>query len=57
MKGLLLRPPAMMEFGIAPLKGRTLRQRAIALIKIAHPDFREGLIAEFEKRFHCKFEG
>ena len=45
------------EFGIAPLKGRTLRQRAIALIKIAHPDFREGLIAEFEKRFHCKFEG
>ena len=45
------------EFGIAPLKGRTLRQRAIALIKITHPDFREGLIAEFEKRFHCKFEG
>ena len=45
------------EFGIAPLKGRTLRQRAIALIKIAHPDFREGLITEFEKRFHCKFEG
>ena len=45
------------EFGIAPLKGHTLRQRAIALIKIAHPDFREGLIAEFEKRFHCKFEG
>ena len=45
------------EFGIAPLKGRTLRQRAIALIKIAHPDFRDGLIAEFEKRFHCKYEG
>lgn len=45
------------EFGIAHLKGATLRQRAIALIKIAHPDFREGLIAEFEKRFHCKYEG
>ena len=45
------------EFGIAPLKGRTLRQHAIALIKIAHPDFRDGLIAEFEKRFHCKYEG
>lgn len=45
------------EFGIAHLKGATLRQRAIALIKIAHPDFRDGLIAEFEKRFHCKYEG
>lgn len=45
------------EFGIAHLKGATLRQRAIALIKIAHPDFREGLIAEFKKRFHCKYEG
>jgi 4-hydroxybutyrate CoA-transferase len=44
------------EFGIAALKGKTLRQRAIALIKIAHPDFRAGLIEEFEKRFHCKFE-
>lgn len=44
------------EYGIAALKGRTLRQRAAALIAIAHPDFRESLIAEFEKRFHCKFE-
>jgi 4-hydroxybutyrate CoA-transferase len=44
------------EYGIAALKGKTLRQRAAALIAIAHPDFRESLIAEFEKRFHCKFE-
>ena len=45
------------EYGIAALKGKTLRQRAEALIKIAHPDFRAELIEEFEKRFHCKFEG
>lgn len=45
------------EYGIAALKAKTLKQRATALIKIAHPDFRNSLIEEFEKRFHCKFEG
>ncbi len=44
------------EYGIAALKGKTLKQRAAALIAIAHPDFRPALIEEFEKRFHCKFE-
>ncbi|MEL4859876.1 acetyl-CoA hydrolase/transferase C-terminal domain-containing protein [Pseudoflavonifractor phocaeensis] len=44
------------EFGIAHLKGETLRNRAKNLIKITHPDFRAGLIEEFEKRFHCKYE-
>jgi 4-hydroxybutyrate CoA-transferase len=34
------------EFGIAELKGKTLRQRAEALIAIAHPDFQERLIEE-----------
>ena len=29
------------EFGIAELRGRSLRERAKALINIAHPDFRE----------------
>ena len=43
------------EYGIAALKGRTLRQRARALIEIAHPDFRDGLKAEFERRFHCTY--
>lgn len=43
------------EYGIAHLKGKTLRQRAQALIRIAHPDFRPGLIAEFERRFHCTY--
>jgi 4-hydroxybutyrate CoA-transferase len=31
------------EYGVAELKGRTLRQRAKALIEIAHPDHREEL--------------
>ena len=35
------------EYGVAELKGRTLRQRARALINIAHPDFRPGLIEEY----------
>ncbi|MGA3115461.1 MAG: acetyl-CoA hydrolase/transferase C-terminal domain-containing protein [Syntrophobacteraceae bacterium] len=31
------------EFGIAALRGKTLRQRCQALIEIAHPDFRDQL--------------
>ncbi len=31
------------EYGVAELYGRTIRQRAQALINIAHPDFREEL--------------
>ncbi len=31
------------EYGIAELRGRTLQERAMALIKIAHPDFRRSL--------------
>ena len=34
------------EFGVAELAGRSLRQRAEALIEIAHPDFQEQLVAE-----------
>lgn len=33
------------EFGIAELYGRTLRERASALISIAHPQFRDDLLA------------
>lgn len=40
------------EYGVAALKGRTLRDRARALIAIAHPDFRDGLAEEFRRRFH-----
>ena len=31
------------EFGVAYLHGKSLRERAEALIEIAHPDFREDL--------------
>ena len=31
------------EFGVAFLHGKNLRQRAEALIAIAHPDFRDSL--------------
>ena len=40
------------EYGAAHLKGRTLRDRARALIQIAHPDFRPDLIRHFIRRFH-----
>ena len=32
------------EFGIAQLHGKTIRERALALINIAHPKFRERLL-------------
>lgn len=43
------------EYGIAPLKGVSLKNRARNLIRIAHPDFHEELKVEFEKRFNDKF--
>ena len=39
-----LAPSIVTEYGIASLKGKTLWQRAEALVSIAHPDFREELI-------------
>lgn len=39
------------EYGIAQLRGKSLRQRAEALIRIAHPDFRDELTAEFRRRY------
>jgi 4-hydroxybutyrate CoA-transferase len=37
------------EFGIAELRGRTVQERAMALIAIAHPDFRRSLLDEVEQ--------
>jgi 4-hydroxybutyrate CoA-transferase len=34
------------EYGVAELRGKSIRERAQALIAIAHPDFREALAAE-----------
>ena len=38
------------EFGTASLFGKSIRERAKALIEIAHPDFREQLCQEARKR-------
>jgi len=40
------------EYGIANLYGKNLRERAQELIKIAHPDHREGLKKNVKERFH-----
>ena len=34
------------EYGVANLHGKSIRERALALIGIAHPDFREGLMRD-----------
>jgi 4-hydroxybutyrate CoA-transferase len=39
------------EYGIAHIKGKTQRQRALDLIAIAHPDFRAELKKEAEKLY------
>lgn len=41
------------EYGIAYLFGKSLRQRAYALINIAHPDHREWLEKEAFNRLQC----
>ncbi len=38
------------EYGVAELKGRTVRERALALVSIAHPDFRGELLAAAKDR-------
>ena len=37
------------EFGVAELKGRSVKERTDALIKVAHPDFRPWLREEVER--------
>jgi acyl-CoA hydrolase/GNAT superfamily N-acetyltransferase len=43
------------EFGVADLWGRSVRERAMALIQIAHPKFRARLL-EDAKRAHLVYE-
>jgi len=40
------------EFGVAELFGRSVRERAAALIGLAHPDFRDELRHEAQRRYH-----
>ncbi|MBI5442355.1 MAG: GNAT family N-acetyltransferase [Deltaproteobacteria bacterium] len=43
------------EWGYVDLRGRTIRERAMALINIAHPKFREELL-EAAKRLHYVYQ-
>ncbi len=43
------------EFGLATLHGKTIRERVLSLIAIAHPDFRNGLL-EAAKKMQYVFE-
>jgi acyl-CoA hydrolase len=52
--GVVTAPRTMVHFlvtenGVVDLKGRTLWERAEAVISIAHPDFRDQLIKEAEE--------
>ncbi len=40
------------EFGVADLWGKNIRQRAMALIEVAHPDYRAGLLDAAKKRHY-----
>ena len=42
------------EYGIADLRGKTVQQRAKALIEIAHPNFRNQLKQDFNSVFKSK---
>lgn len=39
------------EFGVANLKGKSTRERALAMIDLAHPDFRDDLLRAAEDMY------
>jgi acyl-CoA hydrolase/GNAT superfamily N-acetyltransferase len=39
------------EYGIASLQGKSIRERALELIRIAHPKFRDELLAKVRKNY------
>lgn len=39
------------EFGIASLKGKSVRERALELIRVAHPKFRDDLLTQIRKKY------
>lgn len=43
------------EYGAAYLRGKSTRDRARALIAIAHPKFHDEFAAKFEEIFKCKY--
>lgn len=40
------------EYGVAHLSGLNIKERALALIQIAHPDFRDALLKEAQAMYH-----
>ena len=40
------------EYGIAELRGKSLKQRAATLIEVAHPDFQADLRREAKRIYH-----
>jgi acyl-CoA hydrolase len=42
------------EYGVADLWGRNIRERALALVEIAHPRFRAELLAEAGRRHYVR---
>jgi RimJ/RimL family protein N-acetyltransferase len=39
------------EFGIASLQGKSVRERALELIRVAHPKFRDELLQQIRKQY------
>lgn len=40
------------EYGVAYLHGKTIRERALSLINVAHPDFRQELVNDMGRRHY-----
>ncbi|OSM04352.1 GNAT family N-acetyltransferase [Magnetofaba australis] len=40
------------EYGIATLRGKSVRERALELIQVAHPDFRDWLLERVREHFY-----
>ncbi|WP_241967884.1 GNAT family N-acetyltransferase [Pseudidiomarina homiensis] len=40
------------EFGVASLRGKSIRERALELIRVAHPKFRQQLLEEVRKHYY-----
>lgn len=43
------------EYGVAYMRGKTIRDRAKSLIQIAHPQFRVSLQKQFTQKFHADY--
>src|SRR5690606_9294068 len=39
------------EFGVASLRGKSIRERALELIRVAHPKFRQQLLEQIRQHF------